>query len=441
MFADLGLNHIMVRDVAGDKSLFPKYFGNANAIKLFLAAVSIAAIYAINIVTGYSRIYGNLIVLMGVVAVGTAWLEYIVYIFNAFEKMHYEAFLKTFSRVVLLAFGFAALKMGAGLDGLLVSMIISYAVSVAVGMIIVGRRIHKPVISFDPPFAKHFAAGSIPIFLSIVFQLAYHHAGVVMLSIYGLPERVIALYSVALKFLEVLSISSIMFATASLPVLSDFYARSRDMFLDGYRRTLKFAFFAGALGAALTSVMSEELVFLVFGTEFAGASKALSVAAWVFIFMFANHAIMQAFIILRKQTINIYTSAAAVCLNIPLNMILIPRYGFMGVAYAVVATEAFLFFMNAWISFALKIRSGLIRSIWRQAVPAVVVALMAALGKMPAGIWGIPVTLSIFAAGVIIMRPFDAEDREYAAKLFSISNLAPGVLKKANSTGQNPDEI
>jgi len=431
MFADLGLNHILVRDVAGDKSLFPKYFGNANAIKLFLAAVSVAAIYVINIVTGYSRVYGNLIVLMGVVAVGTAWVEYIVYIFNAFEKMHYEAFLKTLNRSILLVFGYAAIKMGARVEGFLVSMIAAYAVSATAGFVMVARKIHKPILSFDPKFAYRFISDSMPIFLSIVFLLAYHHAGIVMLSIYGIPEANIALYSVTLKILEVLSIASLMFATASLPVLSDFFNRSRELFLDGYRRTLKFAFFAGALGAALTSVMAEKFIVVLFGAEFAGAARALSVAAWVFIFMFANHAIMQAFIILRIQQINIYTSAAALAVNIPLNMLLIPRYGFMGVAYAVVATEALLFFMNAWISFALKIRSGLIRSIWRLAVPAGVVAALTFGNRMPAGWTGIPATLLIFAAGILIMRPFDAGDREYAAKMFSISGIITDIFAGA----------
>lgn len=429
IFADLGLNSVLVRDVAGDKTLFPKYFGNANTIKLVLTGVSIIAIYAINIISGYSRVYGNLISLMGIVAVGTAWLEYIVCIFNAFEKMHYEALIKTLNRAILLLCGFAAIKMGARVEGFLVSMIIAYAVSVAAGLVIVARKIHKPILSFDPKFAYRFISDSMPIFLSIVFLLAYHHAGVVMLSTYGTPERQIALYSVALKFLEVLSVASIIFSTASLPVLSDFFNRSREMFLDGYRRTLKFAFFAGALGASLTSAMSEKFIVLLFGAEFAEASRALAVASWVFIFMFANHAIMQAYIILRIQRINIYTSAAALCANIPLNIALIPRYGFMGVAYAVVATEAFLFFMNAWISFALKIRSGLIRSIWRLAVPAGAVAALTFTNRMPAGWAGIPATLLIFAAGILIMRPFDAGDREYAAKMFSPSNLAADFLR------------
>jgi O-antigen/teichoic acid export membrane protein len=91
-----------------------------------------------------------------------------------------------------------------------------------------------------------------------------------------------------------------------------------------------------ALGGALLAV---ELVQQVFGLSYLPAGAALQVLIWSVPVSLLRNVAISALVARSRQDQVLRTTTGSTVLNLVLNVVLIPRYGIMGAAWATVATE------------------------------------------------------------------------------------------------------
>ncbi len=105
--------------------------------------------------------------------------------------------------------------------------------------------------------------------------------------------------------------------------------------------------FIGAAGVFILSahLLGDWIVRLTFGAAYEGAAPLLKLLFWSLLFVLPNTVLTQAAVALNSE--RYYALAAGTCavVNIVLNLILIPRLGGAGAAWATIAAEAVLFFM------------------------------------------------------------------------------------------------
>jgi len=99
---------------------------------------------------------------------------------------------------------------------------------------------------------------------------------------------------------------------------------------------------AAALIIVAVVPFSRELVVLTFGHEYADSAHLLPWLLGALIFVLPNGVLTQAAIARNRENVYAVAAGGGAVVNIGLNLVLIPRFGGLGAAWATIITEAFL---------------------------------------------------------------------------------------------------
>lgn len=133
------------------------------------------------------------------------------------------------------------------------------------------------------------------------------------------------------------------------PTLSANFGEARlDVVTRLYQRGLKYLVVVGVLLTALFAILAAPLVNLVYGETFQPAAAALTILAFSIVFLLVRSLATEVLdnVDLRGASARIF--ALALLFNVALNILLIPRYGYLGAAASTVVTEAWLMGAMVW---------------------------------------------------------------------------------------------
>jgi O-antigen/teichoic acid export membrane protein len=191
----------------------------------------------------------------------------------------------------------------------------------------------------------------------------------------GSSYQAIGWYAAGVRIVDAVGMVPTMVAAALLPVLSSLHQRDpeamRGLYLKGQRLLLILGLPAAA---GLFSVRTQIAVF-VYGAEFTQTAGALIWLAPAVAILFLNFMQLNTLTALGQQRLCAIATGVCVVVNIGLNLLLIPIYGFTGAAMATLATEISLF-----VQCARYIHSQMGASkVWSQGIKPAIAALAMAL--------------------------------------------------------------
>lgn len=99
---------------------------------------------------------------------------------------------------------------------------------------------------------------------------------------------------------------------------------------------------AAVLIIAVGVPFSREIVVLTFGHEYVDSARLLPWLLGALIFILPNGVLTQAAIARNREIVYAVAAGGGAVVNIGLNLVLIPRFGAIGAAWATIVTEAFL---------------------------------------------------------------------------------------------------
>jgi O-antigen/teichoic acid export membrane protein len=191
-------------------------------------------------------------------------------------------------------------------------------------------------------------------------------AGNVATGIYSLPYRAFA----------TLQIIPYGIMGALLPVLSaSSTARDRR---ETCARTMKLLLLTALTLVLLTLTFAGAALGVLLGREYAGSVGAIEVLIWATIPAFLNFALNTLLISEKREQIFLRTTAVCTAFNVAANLLLIPRYSYMGAAVVTVLTECLLLLQNILI-----VR----RAVGQTVFPAEGLKLLAAFATALAVFW------------------------------------------------------
>jgi O-antigen/teichoic acid export membrane protein len=243
---------------------------------------------------------------------------------------------------------------------------------------------------------------------SVLITVYYQVDSVLLLQIAG--PRVTGIYSAAYRFLAPLLFFPTAVMSAFFPVLS---AVQRDDPARIRRLVQLCAETMAVLGVPVLAgslALSGELVNLLYGGGYAQTAALLPILMIAFVSIcFGSLAGYMAPILHLQWRLAVYSAVGATA-NVVLNLVLIPRYGAFGSAWATVATEVLTMILmlgTCLRSLRLVIAPGkLIRTAAVGAAMTAVMFLARPLGLFAAGILG----LLLYAAGLLTLRVFSWQE-------------------------------
>jgi len=409
VFLDLGFNTLVVRDVARDKSMAPKYLGNIIIIKAILSVAIFGFISLTISLMDYPHDTTTAVLILGIYIIFTALADIFRVTFRAFERMEYEALVSVVSRLIIVSLGLAAVFLGYGLVEITLVFAIGGIFDFIFSFFLCGKKFAKPRLEIDLHFWKRAVKIALPIgFLSIA-AIIYIKIDTVMLSLMK-GDDVVGWYNAAYSLVLALQPIPPILMNALLPSMASFFISSRSSLEISYEKSLKYLLILGLPMAVGLALLASRIIPLFYGSEFTNSISALQILAWdvLLIFLFTPLAVV--LISMDKQNQMAVVAAGCALINVILNIILIPRFSYIGAGIATLATETVLFGLYFYLVSKYLCKLPLHKIVAR---PMVACAIMAAFVCLFYGMnLGLLVVLAaaLYFVVLYLTRGFTADD-------------------------------
>ncbi|MFH1060898.1 MAG: oligosaccharide flippase family protein [Pseudomonadota bacterium] len=342
---DLGLNLLLIREVARRPAELGRWLGSLLVIKLGLAGLIIAGLGLALTGLGEDQVRLVLAVaamqaLWGLAELGAAGL-------SASQRMDQEALAKNLARLTALVLAGALLWAGAGLWGLVIGLAGGNLVA-ALGCLGLVRRLMPWRVGLDRAFLGSLIKNGLPLALTGVFTLIYSRVDVVMLPALGRPWPEVGWYTAAVRVTDALAILAALVAAALLPVLSDLAGRRAAEFKALYRQGMSLVLLLGLPLAVGLWAQRQAVCDLLYGPGYAPSASAFLWLAPCLGLIFINYLQLNTLYALGRQRLTAWSAGLALLVNVLLNWLLIPIHGYLAAAAATLAGELVLVLVNAW---------------------------------------------------------------------------------------------
>jgi O-antigen/teichoic acid export membrane protein len=344
IFSDLGLNLLVVREVAHRKEQALYYLRYTIFIRGFFSLVFWFGLIGIAFALGYEPILKLGIAVMGIRILLDSISGGYAYLFQSHEMMGYYSLSNVVSAAVRLVGIFIVVEMGGGVVEVCAMWTVGSAIALMV-LVWKGRQ-----LGWKPDFSQmrwgeavSILRRSIPLATFGSLQMLYYRVdSVILKSLAG--NEAVGYYDLAAKVIFVILAFSQNFGTATFPVLSSVRDDS-EAFGRMATRSTKFLFLVGLPATIGGILLAQPIIVLISGNKYLPSAPMfmilmLSVGAY-----FVSHIYVITLAIYNVVRLN-FQFAVLFLLNAGLNFVLIPRMGGIGASWATVICEGFGLFLG-----------------------------------------------------------------------------------------------
>src|SRR5436305_1534053 len=196
-------------------------------------------------------------------------------------------------------------------------------------------------------FALLLAAG-VPLALGFTITTIYAQLDVVLLQVFK-GFQMVGWYAAANRFVDAVAWIPQSAMGAVFPALSLVAATESRRLKFAYEKSFKMLAIIALPLAVGIAITADSLVQLAFGHGFDQSIPALRILAPSIALLFVNNAFIYTLTAINRQLDFTRLSLATLVVNIALNLVLIPLYGYLGAAAASTLTEAALFGGGLWL--------------------------------------------------------------------------------------------
>ena len=170
----------------------------------------------------------------------------------------------------------------------------------------------------------------------------------------------VGFYGAAYKPVTVILAMPMTYFLGLFPALSRTYTESHETFREILVRSLRLTWiFALPIGIG-GMFLAGPIINLLFGPAYANSVPALRILSWSAVFVVLRGTYRQALNAAHRSRLDLWCGGTSVAINVVLNLLLIPRYGIIGAAFAIVASDALWFVMAAYQSNRYVVRVNLL---------------------------------------------------------------------------------
>ncbi len=194
---------------------------------------------------------------------------------------------------------------------------------------------------------KFLIIEAIPLTLSSVFLLIAFKVDTVLLQIINGNEAV-GFYNAAYGLMTALMFLPSVYVMAIFPLLSRFNVSSKELLKISYEKSFKYLVIIGLPIAVGTTLIASPLILLIYKSAFSPSIIALQISHMVHTNNIRKLYTGTAINSINKQSQMVKSTFIVMALNIILNLLLLPKYGYIAASFITVITElaSFIFWYH-----------------------------------------------------------------------------------------------
>lgn len=393
-FIDLGMNRILVREIAKDQPNADRLASSIWTLRLLLALIMLGVVAFVARGAGGQGLW---------LAIMVYYLSQVVFIlsdvfnsvFHGFQRMEYQFWAVTGSQVALLLLTLGVVWLDLGLVALFGARLVANGLkllfvwwtsrrrfarvhvmwgiipstlvalrSLPADLVILRRQGRTRAEAYieakgrwlgqrwqDARLIWHMFVESVPVGISLILRSYIWRAGVVLTVVWlGQQQGDLAnglLYG-PLRVVQQMRIVPAAFSASMLPVLSNRAAGRMDEFDSAFAKSIKLFVAISLLISLAFTFLADPMVVLLLGggIDLAGAAQILAILGWVIVLYFPNWLYGVALVALGRQSMETVGLALGLAAAYLVARWGIPQYQALGVAYSIMAAEAVFFIIG-----------------------------------------------------------------------------------------------
>ena len=344
IFADIGISNLIIRELARNKELTNEYLTNVSLIKLLLSFLAFGFIVLTINLMDYPRDTTYAVYLFGVYMILTSFALTFRAIFQAFERMEYDAVVMVIEKIILIPLVLFVLFSGYGLIELAYVYVFAGIVDVTLSFSIVLIKIAKPKPTTNFSLWKTLIVGSIPFGLNALFGVLFFRIDTVMLSVLK-DDAAVGIYNAAYVPLLAIGFIPSAFIAAIYPVMSRYFVSSKDTLETFTSLSSKYMAIIGFPIAMGCFILADKLIALFYAGQFSASIIAFQILAFFIPLRWVSSITGTLLTSMNRQSIRTTCVGLSALFNIVLNAVMIPYLSYIGASIATVLSEVLLYFV------------------------------------------------------------------------------------------------
>lgn len=344
--ADLGVTTVFTREAARAPGRTRTLLGDALAVKLALAAVTLAGTIGVSVATGSPARSTVLIAVFTLAMLVNSAATLFEQILKAAGRAGTAGLSVLAQSTTAFACGLALVALGFGaLGGALAYLAAALAHLAAAGAASRALwRVPADLTDGSTPLARRAALvrEAAPLAISGVFIALYFRVDSVLLHVFR-TEREVGLYGSIYRFFEAFVLLSAAYRSVLFPIM----ARAADGPVEALsvlcRKSLRLHLVFTVGVAVFFSFEARAIVSFVLGPAYRDAAPGLAILVWALPGAFMADTMLHLLAARRRQHLGARAALATAIFNVVLNLLLIPRFSFLGAAAATALSEALCF--------------------------------------------------------------------------------------------------
>jgi len=248
----------------------------------------------------------------------------------------------------------------------LTASIVTLAYSVGV----TSWKFTRPSLEYDKKFWKNTIINALPFGITGIFTTIYFWIDSVMLS-FMQGDVAVGLYNAPYKLLFVMLSFYSVYMLALFPAMAQFYKGSSQSLKLTYTRSYKYMLILSLPIAVGTTMLAQEIILVIYGSQYLPAVAALQILIWSVVFMFVNGLSSNLLGSIDKQLTVTKIAGMGALVNIGINLAIIPIFSFYGASISTVFTEFFILilFTRVISKTEYSVGSTIFSDLWRILIP------------------------------------------------------------------------
>jgi len=201
---------------------------------------------------------------------------------------------------------------------------------------------------WDPEKVVLLLRETAPLGLANAIYILYYRIDALMID-WLLGIGALGIYNVAFRFLDYSNALAAMFLVPIYPLMANRFPTDNQGLIRIFQKSVDYAVIIGGIVSLGMIVLAKPLVHLVFGDNFSASVIVLQVFGLSPVLIFHNRICGNMLIVLGMQGKALNTVLiSSLVLNIGLNLVLIPTFGYIGGAVTAVAVQWLALILNVW---------------------------------------------------------------------------------------------
>jgi O-antigen/teichoic acid export membrane protein len=411
VFLDLGFNILYQREGARQPAEIERYLQNLLSARVLLALIALPVLA----VALYFLKLTDLLIPGYVLMVLTSYANLLRYTLYALQRLGFEAIAIVLESLLLLGLTLYGVLNNQGVAYFLWAYVAMYAFDcIFFSILLRSLNIARFRWRFETALLKQWFWMGLPFAVTFVLTTLYWKLDVPLLKLFKTSDEV-GWYSLAYKPFEALLFVPITMLGVVLPVLAIYQRTSEDRLRTAVRLFFKALLMLGWPLSIGVVVLAYPLAGLWSGF-YPQSIPALQILGLAYVFAFVNNAFIGALTVLDRQATYAKAAGLSLAVNLLLNLILIPPFGYIAASWTTVATEMVLVGAGWWLTARHLGKLQLTAASWRPILAGVVMGAVLYPLRTVSGETVILVVLlgmAVYAASILLLRAMSREEIQF----------------------------